>query len=229
VNPPPFWITFSLDYRVMLFVLGVIGLASVVAGTLPALHAARVTAGSALKDDSRGSTSVSLGKFSSGLVVAELGGLVRPAHRRRPHDQERHAAEEPADAVRDRAHPDGPCRSARRPATRIPRRASGSSSSCCRGCRRCRRRGGDPLRRLPAAGNGSIPVQIEGKSYPQASDYPLAREGIVTAGYFDTFQAKVLRGREFTPADTSASQPVAIVNESFARTHYPNLDPSATR
>ena len=43
---------------------------------------------------------------------------------------------------------------------------------------------------LPAAGNGSISVQIEGKSYPQASDYPLAREGIVTAGYFDTFQAK---------------------------------------
>src|SRR5688572_11898141 len=33
---------------------------------------------------------------------------------------------------------------------------------------------------LPAAGNGSIPVQIAGKAYPQASDYPLAREGIVT-------------------------------------------------
>ncbi|HXT28076.1 MAG TPA: ABC transporter permease, partial [Vicinamibacterales bacterium] len=72
VNPPPFWITFSLDYRVMLFVLGIIALASVVAGTLPALHAARVTEGSALKDDSRGSTSGSLGKFSSVLVVAEL-------------------------------------------------------------------------------------------------------------------------------------------------------------
>ena len=35
---------------------------------------------------------------------------------------------------------------------------------------------------FPAAGNGSIPVQIAGKAYPQASDYPLAREGIVTAG-----------------------------------------------
>ena len=64
---------------------------------------------------------------------------------------------------------------------------------------------------LPAAGNGSIPVQIEGKSYPQASDYPLAREGIVTAGYFDTFETKVLSGREFTPADTAANLPVAIV------------------
>ena len=78
---------------------------------------------------------------------------------------------------------------------------------------------------LPAAGNGSITVQIEGKSYPQASDYPLAREGIVTAGYFDTFQTPVLSGREFTPADVAASQPVAIVNESFARTHFPGIDP----
>jgi putative ABC transport system permease protein len=78
---------------------------------------------------------------------------------------------------------------------------------------------------LPAAGNGTITVQIEGKSYPRASDYPLAREGIVTAGYFDTFQATVLRGREFTPADTAGSQPVAIVNESFARAHFPGVDP----
>jgi hypothetical protein len=47
----------------------------------------------------------------------------------------------------------------------------------------------------------------------------------VTAGYFDTFQTKVLSGREFTPADVATSQPVAIVNESFARTHFPNVDP----
>ena len=72
VNPPPFWITFDLDYRVMLFVLSLIVLASVFAGGLPAMHAARVSAGAALKDDSRSSTSARLGRFSSALVVAEL-------------------------------------------------------------------------------------------------------------------------------------------------------------
>ena len=35
---------------------------------------------------------------------------------------------------------------------------------------------------LPAAGNGAIPVQLPGKAYSQQSDYPLAREGIVTPG-----------------------------------------------
>ena len=78
---------------------------------------------------------------------------------------------------------------------------------------------------LPAAGNGLIPVQIEGKAYANDNDSPLAREGIVTAGYFDTFQARVRRGREFTAADTSTSGPVAIVNESFERAHFPNVDP----
>jgi len=72
VSPPPFWITFDLDYRVMLFVLGLIVLASLLAGTLPALHAAHVSAATALKDDSRSSTSAGLGRFSSALVVAEL-------------------------------------------------------------------------------------------------------------------------------------------------------------
>jgi len=72
VNQPPFWITFELDYRVMLFVVGLIALASLSAGGLPAVHAARVDAGGALKDDSRTSTSAGLGRFSSGLVVAEL-------------------------------------------------------------------------------------------------------------------------------------------------------------
>jgi putative ABC transport system permease protein len=78
---------------------------------------------------------------------------------------------------------------------------------------------------LPAAGNGSIPVQIEGKAYAQDSEYPLAREGIVTPGYFETFQTKVLNGREFTMNDTAVGLPVAIVNESFARAHFAEQDP----
>src|SRR5207249_897793 len=32
-------------------------------------------------------------------------------------------------------------------------------------------------------------------------------------------------GREFTAGDTAASRPVAIVNQSFARAHFPNGDP----
>jgi putative ABC transport system permease protein len=78
---------------------------------------------------------------------------------------------------------------------------------------------------LPAAGNGTIPVQIQGRAYAHDSDSPLAREGIVTPGYFETFQTPIRGGREFATADTTASQAVAIINDSFARLHFAGLDP----
>src|SRR5260370_36531268 len=39
----------------------------------------------------------------------------------------------------------------------------------------------------------------------------------VGPNYFRTIGIPILRGREFTAADRKGSQPVAIVNESFAR------------
>lgn len=225
VNPPPFWITFGLDYRVMLFVGGLIVLASLFAGGLPALHSARVDAGTALKDDSRSSTSARLGRFSSGLVVAELAvscglliaaglmikSVVQLKNVQMPFEIERVLTAR-VDLPQDR-YPDSAAsiRFFEQLQPRLAAVPGVEAATLSDG--------------LPAAGNGSIPVQIEGKSYPGQNDYPLAREGIVTAGYFDTFQTRLLEGREFTAADTAASQPVAIVNASFARTHFAGIDP----
>jgi putative ABC transport system permease protein len=225
VNPPPFWITFELDYRVMLFVLSLIVLASVFAGTLPAMHAARVSAGAALKDDSRSSTSARLGKFSSALVVAELAvscglliaaGLMIKSVVQLKNVQMPFAIDNVLTARVDlpRArYPDSPAsiRFFEQLLPRLREVPGVDAATLSDG--------------LPAAGNGVIPVQIEGKAYPQNADYPLAREGIVTAGYFDTFRTPLLSGREFTPADVATSQPVAVINNSFARAHFPNLDP----
>jgi predicted permease len=43
--------------------------------------------------------------------------------------------------------------------------------------------------------------------------------------YFRTVGIPLVRGREFTAADRPGSQPVGIVNESFARTVFGNTDP----
>ena len=225
VNPPPFWITFELDYRVMLFVLGLIVVASLFAGTLPAMHAARVSAGAALKDDSRSSTSARLGRFSSGLVVVELAvscglliaaGLMIKSVVRLKTVEMPFAIENILTARVDlprTAYPDAPA-SIRFFEQLLPR------LQAVPGVEAATLSDG-----LPAAGNGTIPVQIEGKAYAQDSDYPLAREGIVTAGYFETFQTPLLSGREFRTADTATNQPVAVINQSFARAHFPNFDP----
>ena len=225
VNPPPFFITFELDYRVMLFVLGLIVVASLFAGGLPAMHAARVSAGAALKDDSRSSTSARLGRFSSALVVAELAvscglliaaGLMIKSVIQLKNVQMPFAIEHVLTARVDlpRSNYPDPAASIRFYEELLPK------LQAVPGVEAATLSDG-----LPAAGNGAIRVQIEGKAYPQDSDYPLAREGIVTAGYFETFQTRVLNGREFRMTDVATSQPVAIINESFARVHFPNLDP----
>jgi predicted permease len=225
INPPPFWISFDLDYRVMLFVTGLIALATLSAGTLPSLHAARVSAASALKEESRGTTSGRLGRFSNGLVVLELavscglliaaGLMIKSVVQLKTLDMP-FAVEKVLTARVDlpqRSYPDSAA-SIRFFDQLLPR------LQAVPGVEAATLSDG-----LPAAGNGTIPVQIEGKAYPLESDSPLAREGIVTPGYFDTFQTPVLNGREFTPTDVAGSQPVAIVNESFARLHYPSVNP----
>jgi predicted permease len=224
-SPTPFWITFDLDYRVMLFVIGLIVLASLCAGGLPALHAARIDAGTALKDDNRTSTGARLGAFSSGLVVAELavscGLLIAAGLMVKSVVQLRNVPMPFAIANVLTARVDLPAAAYPGSAASIRffelllpklRSAQGIEAATLSDG-------------LPAAGNGSVPVQIPGHAYAQTTDYPLAREGIVTSGYFDTFQTRLLAGREFLASDASTSQPVAIVNASFARTHYPNLDP----
>lgn len=225
VNPPPFWITFDLDHRIMLFVVGLIAVSCLMAGGLPAMHAARVSAGGALKDESRSATSGRLGRFSGALVIAELAvscglliaaGLMIKSVVQLKTLPMPFAIEQILTARVDLPRADYPdsAASIRFFEQLLPK------LQAVPGVEAATLSDG-----LPGAGNGSIPVQIEGKAYVQDSDYPLAREGIVTPGYFETFQTPLLSGRPFTTADTATGQSVAIVNESFARVHFPDVDP----
>ncbi len=47
----------------------------------------------------------------------------------------------------------------------------------------------------------------------------------VTPGYIDALRIPVLRGRTFTDADNASSEPVAVVNEAFARQYLKDQDP----
>jgi predicted permease len=77
---------------------------------------------------------------------------------------------------------------------------------------------------LPASGNGSRVFGVEGESYATDRDYPNAREGIVTPGYFETFETRVLQGRAFTNQDIYESLPVAVINATFLGNFFPDGD-----
>ncbi len=51
----------------------------------------------------------------------------------------------------------------------------------------------------------------------------------VSQGYFDTLGLPIMRGRAFSPAETASKAPVAIVNETLARSLWPGLDPLGHR
>ncbi len=46
-----------------------------------------------------------------------------------------------------------------------------------------------------------------------------------TPGFFEALEMKLVAGRTFTAADGAKTQPVAIINASFARKFYPGLNP----
>jgi macrolide transport system ATP-binding/permease protein len=52
--------------------------------------------------------------------------------------------------------------------------------------------------------------------------HPIRR---VSAGYFATLGARLVRGRELTEAEVAASQPVVVINETTADRYFPGEDP----
>ena len=52
---------------------------------------------------------------------------------------------------------------------------------------------------------------------------------MVSPSYFGTFGIRIMRGRAFTEQDRQGSQPVAIVNETFARRYFEGVDPLTQR
>lgn len=72
------------------------------------------------------------------------------------------------------------------------------------------------------------PVNIEDR--PDESGKGLFSEiTSVTPEYFKVLQASLVRGRYFTEDDDTGKQPVAIVDESAARTYWPDRDPIGRR
>ena len=82
---------------------------------------------------------------------------------------------------------------------------------------------------LPLDGGGmNGDFQIEGRTFPP-NQLPLSEKSIVTPGYFQAMGIRLLRGRWFTEQDGRDVHTVAIINESLAHRFWPNQDPVGKR
>jgi predicted permease len=226
---PPFWIDIRIDPVAVVFVIGLVLVSAIIAGIFPSFQASGTNVNEILKDESRGSSSLRIGKFSKGLVVMEValsfgllvaaGLMIRSVTKLRSIDYgfpTEHVftarvglfeGDYPDDPSRVRFFEEVQERLGGMPGVRV----SAISTN------------------LPGLGSGRWRIGIEGETYDRDQDYPLARSNTVSPGYFAAFDATILQGRDFTVQDQEEALPVTIVNQSFVDKFFPGESPLGRR
>jgi predicted permease len=74
-------------------------------------------------------------------------------------------------------------------------------------------------------GQGSAPVAVMGRPLPPMSERAHANRHLVSPRYFQTLSIPIRAGRDFDERDNFRVPHVVIVNETFARQHFPGEDP----
>lgn len=83
---------------------------------------------------------------------------------------------------------------------------------------------------IPLTDNhGRTDITMEGMALPKPGGFPHPDVHTITPGYVRTLGMVLLRGRTFTDADNESSPLVALVNERLARQFWPSEDPIGKR
>jgi len=217
----PYWIQVRVDWPVLGFVAVVAVVATLMAGLMPALQAARSNTHDVLKDDARGSSSFRVGRVMRRLIGVEIalsfvllvlaGLFIRSATNFKatdfafqPEGVYSALVRLPEASTNDvRARSRGP-EQIREALTTLPQVAGAALTTA-----------------VPGVGSSQVaPVEIEGAL--DAATASRARSIIVSPGFFDLFRARLVAGRDFDARDQAEAVRVAIVNESFANRYLPN-------
>ncbi len=226
----PLRLAFVFDWRVFGYTTGAAVLAGIVAGLAPALRAARADVNEVLREGGRGTIGDS-GRhwLRHALVVAQVAGslvllvtaglFVRSLQNAEstdlgfdPHNV-LNVGIDPGLQGYDQKRSEALLRSVIDKARTLPGVESASFAYSI------------PLSYY----NDGARVYAEGQPIPPATRVPGASMNMVSEDYFTTMRMRILEGRAFTLADTSASEPAAIVNKTMAERFWPHQDPIGRR
>jgi putative ABC transport system permease protein len=227
-NEVPYWIHFDFDWRVFSFALGIGAFSSVLFGLLPALQASNPRLVDALKEGGRTGAGGAKGqRMRNSLVIAEVAlalvlligaGLMMRSFM---FLQKTDIGMDPSRTLTFRVGLPEAQFPENETAPRffeqlIPKLANlpgvesaGATTS------------------LPASGNiGTSAFILEGEPEPkQLQDARQMRGLAITPGYLQTARISLLRGRDFSAADSKDAPRVALIDEDGARAWFPNQDP----
>jgi putative ABC transport system permease protein len=216
----------GLDHMIVLFTAGLSVLTGIVSGVIPAWHSAQGDVSEALKEGGRGgSEGRRAHRTRTILVISEMalafvlligaGLMVRSFSRLLSLD----AGFEPANLLTLQVSVSGtkqtePARRLqfyREALDRITSMPGVQSASA--------------VNHAPITGDvWGTRFRLEGQPEPLPGEWPGAVYRVAHPGYFTTMRTPIMRGRDFDDRDTLAAPRVVIVNDSLARTHWPNGD-----
>ena len=217
------WVDIRIDVVVLMFVTGVVLLATLLAGVLPALQASSVNVNAALKDAPRGDAGPGfrIGRFGKGLVVVEValscallvvsGLLIKGVLELKAVDFGMPVEEIVTGEVE------------------LPREVYATVDSRLRFFEELEAvtaaipgvTAATVMSDIPATVGFRRPVTIDGRASLDERPTPV---GILTVApsFLDVLGADVLSGRRFTAVDRLDAEPVVLVNRNFADRFFPD-------
>lgn len=211
----------TVDVRLLGFALAVVAATALLFGLLPAIVLARTDASEVLKDGARGATGARGHRWNRALVVGEVALastvlvssalLVRSVSRMLTANLGVVTTGVVTGGVQiaSAGYPDWPD-------------VDQFYDAVIEGIRR--EPGIDAAgaaTMVPLEAGWRLPFGIEGRPPARAGDESVAQHVSVTNGYFETFRAPLVDGRLFTRDDRANTEPVVVVNRTFARQMFP--------
>jgi len=221
-NPPPTWITFTIDGPVLACTVGATVLAAIVSGLIPAWLSSRASAADALKEGGRGNTSRTVNFITRGLVVLQLvvscvlliGSILQVrsivAQQNIDFGYDTRGIMSARMGLMDGDYPNDDARKLFFDRLLRELQANPQFSAAALTSRF----------RMVFSGNG--PIEIEGKAYKENRDRPNTNFEQISDGFLAVTGQRLLEGRDFRTDDLDTKLPVALVNAAFVRKHYGN-------
>ena len=225
---PPFFIDIALHPPVWLFVVLMSLGATMFSGLIPAYQSSRADLNEVLKDETRGSSNLKIGRMSKALVVFEIalscgllvasGLMIKSVTKLKTMDpgfrtediftaRVGFPAAYTDTAMQKRFH-----EQLRERLLQIPGARQASISAG-----------------LPAVGGNGGNFTVDGATYNEDRDVPSSSWNAVSPGFFETFEIKAIKGRLLDETDREAGLPVVVVNQAFADRYLKDKDPIGRR
>jgi predicted permease len=225
----PYWIKFTLDGRVFMFIAAICLGTGFIFGLAPALHVSKTDINEVLKEGGRSGSGLRARRWTSVLIVVELaltlvllagaGYMMRSFMALYQRDVGVETSHLLAMRLQlpNRKYPTPEQR--RDFYKRLDERLAALSNV----------QAATITTNLPMTGAGTRQMTIEGRQLGDGEQAPVVSHMLVGSRYFDTMGLRLYRGRDFDELDGTAGHDNAIVNQRFVAMHFPSEDPIGRR